>query len=55
MRERYWYVSAWGMWFCLVKGWCARPEDVHGGARCLAVAKIVKSVQPGVVLVEVSA
>jgi len=51
----HYYVSAFGWWFCMVHGWVRDPERVHGGGMHLAVAQIVKQVQPGVVLVEVSA
>jgi hypothetical protein len=48
------YVYAWGCWFCLVSGWVRSPDQVHGTMH-RAVAEIVLQVQPGVVLVEVSA
>jgi hypothetical protein len=47
------YVHAWGMWFSMVHGWQQEPELER--SYCLAVAEIVKEVQPGVTLVEVSA
>lgn len=47
------YVTAWGLFFCLGHGWVKDPLAV--GPVCDAVAAIVKLVQPGVVVVEVSA
>jgi hypothetical protein len=52
---RHFYVYAFGRWFCLVHGWVESPEKVHGGPYSTPVAEIIKNVQPGVTLVEVSA
>jgi hypothetical protein len=46
------YVTAFGMYFCMVRGWVWDVDSVRPVHRC--VADIVKEVQPGVVLVEVS-
>lgn len=48
------YVTAFGKFFCLVNGWVDSPENVHGGPVREEIARIVKDVQPGVTLVEVS-
>lgn len=47
------YVHAFGWWFCMVNGWVRSPEGVS--PRCKAAVEIVKDVQPGVNLYEVSA
>jgi hypothetical protein len=47
------YVHAFGMWFCMVKGWVREPQEVVIMTR--RSAEVVKQVQPGVVLLEVSA
>jgi hypothetical protein len=49
-----WYVTAYGYWFCMVNGWVRDVEDVHR-AISASGAGIVKDVQPGVTLYEVSA
>lgn len=47
------YVTAFGWWFCMARGWCHTPEV------CIALsqrgAAVVKEEQPGVTVVEVSA
>lgn len=47
------YVSAWGMWFCMVDGWVDSAEKVRPISMPAACG--VKEVQPGVVVLEVSA
>ena len=52
-RREHHFVTAWGMFFSMVHGWQREPELER--PYCSATAGIVKSVQPGVVTVEVSA
>jgi hypothetical protein len=47
------YVTAFGWWFSMVHGWQREPELER--PYCDASTAIVKQVQPGVTLVEVSA
>ena len=50
---RRWYVTAFGWWFCMARGWVPDPGEalpLSGRA-----AETVKEVQPGVTVVEISA
>jgi hypothetical protein len=53
MMRKSCYVFAWGHWFSMVRGWQREPELARPYWR--AAAEIVQQVQPGVIVVEVSA
>jgi hypothetical protein len=53
MMRKNCYVYAWGCWFSMVHRW-EREPDIESLYR-RAVAEIVQQVQPGVIVVEVSA
>ena len=44
---------AWGLWWCFVNGWVTAEQLRH--PMHISAASIVREVQPGVVLYEVSA
>lgn len=48
-----WYVHAWGWWFCMARGWV--PDPLQALPLRKRSAQVVKDVQPGVTLYEVSA
>jgi hypothetical protein len=50
---RRYYVTAFGWWFCMARGWVLDPGDALPLSS--RAADVVKEVQPGVTLVEVSA
>lgn len=50
---RAYYVTAFGWWFCMARGWVRSPAEALPLTR--RSAEVVKQVNPGVTLVEVSA
>lgn len=50
---RRFYVTAFGLWFCVARGWVFDPGDALPLSS--RAAEVVKEAQPGVTVVEVSA